>query len=246
MIYTISNQKGGAGKTTTAAALATGAARAGKKVLAIDLDPQSNLTYIAGGQAGPGSYDLVTGRAAAESVIQHTAQCDLIPGSLELAGADSTLTGRQRIHGLQDALQPVAARYDIIVIDTPPTLGTLLINALTAANKAVIPLRADILSLNGLYLLAQTIERTRQEYGGAEIAGILITQYRTRPLLSRDIAKTIRQQAAARQIPVFKTLIRDGIAIQEAQTMRRSIYDYAPHSKPAQDYTAFLRELDIT
>lgn len=247
MIITVSNQKGGTGKSTTAAALATGAAFKGKKALAIDLDPQSNLTFIMGGnQADAGAYELITGKLQPSQVIQHTAQGDVIAASISLAGADTLLTGNNRIFALREAIKPIVRRYDLIVIDTPPTLGTLLMNALAASDSVIIPLQADILSLQGLYHLQQTIKKIQTDFNKRlGISGILFTKHSGRTLIAREIVDTMTQKAAAMGIPVLKTTIREGVAVKEAQTMRSSLFEYAPKSKPAKDYLQLLDELNI-
>lgn len=247
MIITVSNQKGGTGKSTTAAAIATGAAYKGKKTLVIDLDPQSNLSFIMG--ANPldvGSYELITQKSTPAQLIQHTSQGDVIAGSLNLAGADTTLKGDARVYALKTAIKPLKSRYDVIVIDTPPTLGTLLINALAAADKVIIPLQADILSLQGLYQLTQTIRKAQSEYNkGLEIAGILFTRHSSRTLIAREIIETMEQKAAELNVPILKSTIRDGVAVREAQTLRQSLFEYAPKSNPAQDYLELLAEIGL-
>ena len=247
MIITVSNQKGGTGKSTTAAAIATGAAYKGKKALAIDLDPQSNLSFVMG--ANPldvGAYELMTQNATPAQLIQHTSQGDVIAGSLLLAAADTILKSDARIYALQRAIKPLKSRYDVIVIDTPPTLGTLLINALAASDKVIIPLQADILSLQGLYQLAQTIRKTQTDYNkGLEIAGILYTRHSSRTLIAREIIDTMGKKAAELNIPILKSTIRDGVAVREAQTLRQSLFEYAPKSKPARDYLDLLAELGL-
>ena len=247
MIITVSNQKGGTGKSTTAAAIATGAAYKGKKALAIDLDPQSNLSFVMG--ANPldvGAYELMTQNATPAQLIQHTSQGDVIAGSLLLAAADTILKGDARIYALKTAIKPLKSRYDVIVIDTPPTLGTLLINALTASDKVIIPLQADVLSLQGLYQLTQTIRKAQSEYNkGLELAGILFTRHNGRTIIAREIMETMEQKAAELNVPILNSTIRDGVAVREAQTLRQSLFEYAPKSKPAQDYLDLLAEIGL-
>ena len=247
MIITVSNQKGGTGKSTTAAAIATGAAYKGKKALAIDLDPQSNLSFVMG--ANPldvGAYELMTQNATPAQLIQHTSQGDVIAGSLLLAAADTILTGDARISALKTAIKPLKSRYDVIVIDTPPTLGTLLINALTASDKVIIPLQADVLSLQGLYQLTQTIRKAQSEYNkGLELAGILFTRHNGRTIISREIMETMKSKSAELNVPILNSTIRDGVAVREAQTLRQSLFEYAPKSKPAQDYFKLLAEIGL-
>ena len=247
MIITVSNQKGGTGKSTTAAAIATGAAYKGKKTLVIDLDPQSNLSFIMG--ANPldvGAYELMTQNATPAQLIQHTSQGDVIAGSLLLAAADTILKGDARIYALKTAIKPLKSRYDVIVIDTPPTLGTLLINALTASDKVIIPLQADVLSLQGLYQLTQTIRKAQSEYNkGLELAGILFTRHNGRTIISREIMETMKSKSAELNVPILNSTIRDGVAVREAQTLRQSLFEYAPKSKPAQDYFKLLAEIGL-
>lgn len=247
MIIAVANQKGGQGKTTTAQAIVTGAAQIGKKALAIDLDAQGNLTFSMGGNAADvGAYELITGKAAPEKTVQRTAQGDIITASLALASADTTLTGNARTEALKTAIRPLVRRYDVIVIDCPPALNTLLINALTAADKVIIPLTADMYSLQGLYLLAQTIRETRQKHNtGLEIGGVLFVKHNTRTVLARDLADVIKEKCNAMGVPVYNTVIREGIAVREAQTQRQSIFDYAPRSNPAKDYKRLIEEIGL-
>lgn len=247
MIIAVANQKGGQGKTTTAQAIVTGAAQIGKKALAIDLDAQGNLTFSMGGNAADvGAYELITGKAAPEKTVQRTAQGDIIAASLALASADTTLTGNARTEALKTAIRPLVRRYDVIVIDCPPALNTLLINALTAADKVIIPLTADMYSLQGLYLLAQTIRETRQKHNtGLEIGGVLFVKHNTRTVLARDLADVIKEKCDALGVHVYNTVIREGVAVREAQTQRQSIFDYAPRSNPAKDYKQLIEEIGL-
>lgn len=245
MIIAIANQKGGVGKSATAQAIATGALKAGKKTLAIDLDAQGNLTFSMGGNAADvGAYELLTGQATPGEIIQHTAQGDLIAASRGLAIADTTFNGKQRTEALKEAIRPVKKKYDLIVIDCPPSLNTLLLNALYAADGVIIPLTADIFALQGLYQLADTIKSVQQDNKGLEVLGVLFTMYSPRTVISRDLADTIREKCADLNIPVFKTTIRTGVAVREAETQRESIFDYAPRSNPAKDYKKLLEEIN--
>jgi chromosome partitioning protein len=247
LILTVANQKGGQSKSTTAQAIANGVTYRGRSALAIDLDPQGNLTFSMGGMAADvGAYELITGKARPLQTIQHTRQGDIITSSMALAGADTTFTGSTRITALQSAIKPLASRYDVIVIDTPPTLGTMLINALVASDRVIIPITADMYSLQGLYLLAQTIHEAQGKYNKRlQIGGVLFTRHSTRTILARDLADVITDKCNELQIPVYKTTIREGVAVREAQTQRMSLFEYAPKSKPAQDYLKFLDEIGL-
>lgn len=241
-ILTIANQKGGTAKSTTAAALAQAAASTGRKVLAIDLDPQGNLSYfLKADTSRAGSYDLLTGKPA-RSCIQGTAGgLDVIAASWNLSTLKSEQGSARR---LQKALQPVylLGLYDIAVIDTPPTAGELQYNALQAATDLIIPLQADVVGLQGLYQIADTAQQIQQSNPALHIAGIVITRKQGRSTLARQMQERIEAAAEARSIP-FMGCIREAVAIREAQTLQSSLYEYAPNSKPAQDYMQLLQTI---
>ena len=243
MIIAVANQKGGQCKTTTAQALATGSKG---KTLAIDLDPQSNLTFSMGGNsADVGVYELITGKTTAGQTIQHTKQGDIIAASASLALADTTFTGKERTDALKDAIKPLRSKYDHIIIDCPPTLNTLLLNALEAADVVIVPLTADMYALQGLYQLTQTIRTRQKSNKGLAIGGVLFVKHNTRTILARDLTDVITDKCRELDIPVYKTTIREGIAIREAQTQRESIFDYAPRSNPAKDYKQLIKEIGL-
>lgn len=240
-ILTIAVQKGGSGKTTTAAVLAQAAAHKNKKVLAIDLDPQGNLTLALGGDAlsGGNSYNLLTGGNAAAQV-QHTEQgIDVIPASWDLSTISSSTGSARR---LQAAIQPLTGSYDLIVIDTPPTAGELQYNALQAATGLVIPLQADIYNLQALYQIIDTAKQIQYSNQKLIIKGFLLTQHTDRSTISRQMGQTITEQAAAAGVP-FLGSVRAAIAVKEAAAMQQSLYKYAPNSKPAADYMAIYEKL---
>lgn len=247
-IISVANQKGGTAKTSTAHALATGAAYKGKRSLAIDFDPQGNLSFIMGADASrAGAYELMKQQAKAAQIVQYTSQGDIIPASLNLAAADIEFSGKPgRDFFLQAALEPLQDAYDVVVIDTPPTLGTLLVNALTASDEVIIPMNADILSLQGLYQLAETIDQVKSFCNkGLKVTGILLTRYSGRTVLARDIKETIEAKCAELGIPVLNTVIRDGVAVREAQTTQESLFAYAPNSNPAKDYLQLFDEINL-
>ena len=235
MIIAVAVQKGGTGKTATAATLAQAATHKGLKVLAIDLDPQGNLSYTLGArvtQDTGSSYKLLTG-APADQQIQATAQgIDLIPAEWAL----STITsGRGTARRLQEALEPIRARYDLIFIDTPPTAGILQYMAMQAADSLIIPLQADAYNLQSLYQITDTARQIQQSNPELQFAGLLLTQYDGRSLLARQMQTTIINKAQEMGVPYLGT-IRAGIAVKEAAAMQQSLYKYAPRSKPAADY----------
>ena len=243
MIISISNQKGGQGKSTTAQALINAAAYSGYSTLAIDLDPQANLTFSMGGDASrKGTADLLQGNA---DVIQLTQQGALISASTALATADTTLQGNSRIYALRDAIKRFKGKYDYIVLDCPPALNTLLINALAAADKVIIPMTADMYSLQGLTQLVTTIREVQGKYNkGLDVGGVLFVKHSTRTILARDLTEVIQGKCDALSIPIYDTTISEGVAVREAQTQRQSIIDYAPKSKPAKEYMQLFNEIE--
>lgn len=232
-IITTAAIKGGTGKTTTCAAIAQAARISGKRVLAIDLDPQSNLTLFLGADPGrPGSYQLLTGTPTAET-IQETAQgIDTISGSADLS---TIKTGTGSAKRLQKALEQVRESYDIIVIDTPPTMGELTFNALQASTGLIIPLETDGTSIQGLFQIVDIAEQMKRSNPGLKITGVAVTRYDGRPNINRQLKDMIAEQGQKAGAPLL-TAIRAGISIREAQAQQVSLYEYAPTSKPAADY----------
>ena len=240
MIYTIATQKGGTGKTTTAAVLAQAAAHKRKKALAIDLDPQGNLTYcLAADSAAPGSYELLHGADLAD-VIQTTPQnIDVIAASPDLQ-TETSDTGTAR--RLQTALEPIKDDYSIIIIDTPATAGELQYNALQAADRLLIPLEADAYNLQSLDQITEAAEQIQSSNPRLQIAGIVLTMYDKRPVINRQLREMLIKNAKAQGI-AFLGEIRKAIAVQEAAALQLSLFDYAPKSKPAADYLKIYAKL---
>lgn len=245
-VIAIASQKGGTGKTTTAAAISCWAAEHGRRTLAVDLDPQGSLTHILRGNGmAPGAYELMTGAAGASQVFQtNDGLPDLVSASLQLAGADAEFSAKPgRDFFLKRALEKESDRWDLAVIDTPPTLGTLLVNALTAADKVIIPLQADTFAVQAIYQLTETIDQVQQYCNrDLEIAGVLLTRYSGRTVLSRDLREDLEEKCAALHLRLLSP-ISEGIVVKEAQTMQQSLFAYAPKSKPAQEYSSIIEEM---
>lgn len=241
----IINQKGGVGKSTTALMLAAGLTLKGYSVLAIDLDAQSNLTYTTGAKTdGATALGVLTGEIKAGDAVQHTESGDIIPASKALAGADAFITDTGKEYRLKEALEPVAGQYDFIIVDTPPALGILTINALTACNSVIIPAQADIYSLQGIEQLAETMKPVKKYCNpDLTIEGILLTRYSSRSVLSREVAELAEQLAAKLGTKLFKSTIREAIAVKESQISQRSLYSYAPKAKVTEDYNRFIAEI---
>ena len=241
-VITIANQKGGVGKTTTAHALIDGLTQKGFKVLGIDLDGQCNLSLATGASTkGATALGVLTGELNAESAIQHTERADIIAASTKLTNADALIeTGEE----LKAALEPIAKSYDYCIIDTPPMLCSRTLSALIASNAVVIPARADLYSLQGIDELADTItgvQATRNK--GLKVAGILLTAYKSRTALHKEIIEPMTALADDLDSSLFKATIRDSVAVSEAPFMRTGLFTYAPRAKVTEDYKAFIEEL---
>ena len=240
MIAAVCNQKGGTGKSTTAAALAQAAAHRGRRVLAVDLDPQGNLSFFLAADVNrPGAFEVLDGHPAAEAIQATAGGLDVIPASWNLQTISS---GRGSARRLKAALEPIAGGYDLIIIDTPPTAGELQYNALMAATDLIIPLQADIVGLQGLYQMIDTAQQIRQSNPALTFTGYVLTRSGGRSTLARQMAAAIEAQAQQMGLP-FLMAIREAVAIREAQTLQRSLYEYAPRSKPAADYLELLDKL---
>jgi len=245
MILAIINQKGGVGKSTTAEALLYGLSLKGFSCLAIDLDAQGNLTYTTGARTdGATALGVLAGEVKAKDAIQQTISGDIIPASKALAGADAFIKETGKEYRLKEALEDIAGLYDYIIVDTPPALGILTINALTACDSVVIPAQADIYSLQGIEQLAETIKPVRKYTNPKlQIAGILLTRYSPRSILSREVAELAGQLAERLGTKLFTATIREAIAVKEAQISQRPLFEYAPTANVTEDYRAFINEL---
>lgn len=239
------NQKGGVGKSTTSNAIGAGLFQRGYKVLFIDLDAQGNLSYSMKCENKPlSSLEVLTGTATAREATLTTPQGDIIPASPALASADTIITDTGREYRLKEALEPLKEVYDYIIIDTPPALGTLTINALTACDSVIIPAQADIYSLQGIGQLNQTIQ-TVKRYCNSDltIKGIVITRYSPRAVLTRDMTDLLEDTAKQLNTKVFASRIRECIALKEAQASQTDIFTYNPRSNAGIDYKALLEEM---
>jgi chromosome partitioning protein len=188
--------------------------------------------------------DVLTKEAESSAAIYKGQRWDYMTSSPALAGADMILTQTGKEFRLKETLEPIRENYDYIIIDTPPALGILTINALTACDGVIIPAQADIYSLQGIGQLYGTIKMVRKYCNqNIRIMGILLTRYSPRSILSRDIAEMIVQTAAQLETGVYKTTIREAIAIKEAQARQQDIYSYSPKGKATADYESFVEEV---
>lgn len=243
-ILAITNQKGGVGKTTTALNLGVGLIRAGKRVLFVDVDPQCSLSYIMQGESsGTTVQELLLRRATAEQAIQTAPEGDLIAASPGLSTMDLMLNEMGKEYRMREALAAVSQRYDYVIIDSPPSLDVLTVNTLTAATQVIVPALADIFSLQGVGQLYSTIQAVKTYCNpNLRILGILLTRHTDRFILNRGMRELLEDTAKEIDSRVFRSSIREAVVLREAQAARQSIFSYAPKSKQAEDYQAFVEE----
>ena len=239
----ISLQKGGTGKSTTALALASTLGFMQKKTLLVDMDSQANVTYSSGIDNPEHTvFELLGGDCRMDEALLKCTYYDLLAGSAYLTNIEAAENVEPEL--LKNVLEPIKENYDFIIIDTPPALGNLSFNALVASDFVVIPTEARPFSLQGLDKLNDTIQTIRQKLNPAlKIAGILLVKYHNRTVLNRDIRSMVEEYAVKMQTTIFNTTIREGIAVPESQTVRVPLIDYAKNSNPNIDYKAFTTEL---
>ena len=246
-IYTLVNQKGGVGKTTTAVNLGAYLAKFGQRVLVVDLDPQANATSCLGvdkSTVSGGTYEaLLGGEAAPFILLNERLKLALLPSSPALAGAEVELVEElAREMRLKRALDPLIDRYDYILIDCPPSLGLLTINGLAAARDGVlVPVQCEYLALEGLGMLTQTIERVRLAlFPELKVRGVILTMFDSRTNLSSDVVTEVNRHFPGR---VFKAIVPRSVRLAEAPSYGLPIVAYAPSSNGAQAYEELAREL---
>ena len=247
IVITLANQKGGVSKTTTSSALASGLTNRGYKVLAIDLDPQSNFTLSCGLDVlsfEETIYNVFKGETTIDKVIVKTPLgYDLIPGGLSLAGADMEFTQLGREKMLTKSLSKIKDDYDYIICDNSPSLGIITANSLIASDYLIVPMAADIYSLQGLSQLSGFIQNV-YENGNPDlkIAGLLITKFNGRQNLSKAIMAQIESAAEQLGTKVFETHIRESVAIREVALLHGDIFKEAPKANATVDYNNFIDE----
>lgn len=241
-IISLLNHKGGVGKTTSVINIGAGLVELGKKVLLIDLDPQANLTLSLGVPRQPSSiYEAIRGES---ELVPFTVRenLDVIISTLDLSGAEMELineAGREFI--LKELFLPVRDKYDFIIIDCPPSLGLLTLNALTSSDLVYIPLQTEFLALQGLAKIKQVIQKVKVRLNrNLQIGGVIATMYDSRKVLNRDVVETIQKYFGEL---VFNTMIRDNVALAEAPAQRKDIFEYSRNSAGAEDYLNLAREI---
>ncbi|PYV42638.1 MAG: chromosome partitioning protein [Acidobacteria bacterium] len=240
MILAIANQKGGVGKTTTAINLAAAFAKKGKKTLLLDLDPQSNssITFLDIHSLQKTVFDvLMESGVGFRDIIQQTSllHLDVAPAKISLAKLESNLIGEfDAPFRLKDKLDAVRKDYDFVIIDTPPTLGLITVNALVACTHLLIPIQSSYFALEGTDDLLETVERVKARPNpDLKVLGVLITLHDKRTVLAKDIHKQIKNVFGPK---VFKTVISKNVRLEESPAYKESIFSFAPHSSGAVEY----------
>ena len=244
-IIALANQKGGVGKTTTSINLGAALAQDGQRVLLVDIDAQGNATSGSGidkSELALDSYDVIVDGAALRDVIVPTDNYDLLPATIQLSGAEIELaTQKQREYRLQKALMTVSDDYDFILIDNPPALGLLTVNAFTAADAILIPVQTEFYALEGLGQLLNTTELVRKQFNESlDIAGILLTMYDGRTNLAKQVSEEVRQYFGDK---VYHTVVPRSVRLSEAPSYGQAIIDFDPKSIGAQVYTELAQEV---
>jgi chromosome partitioning protein len=246
VVYAIANQKGGVGKTTTAVNVAACVARGGSQTLLVDLDPQCNATVALGGERDmhPSSYDCLTGEVSVAEAARPAGPDNLwlVPANQDLAGASVELPRLERSESrLRESLGPVRERFAVTVLDCPPSLGPVSVNALVCADRVIVPVQAEYLALEGLVQFLDTLGMIRREMNPAlEVSGLLITMHDERTRLAQEVERELREHFPEM---VFETVIPRSVRVAEAPSYGLPVTEHAPSSPASSAYRALTEEL---
>lgn len=246
-IISVSNVKGGVGKTSTAAILSAGLTQRGNNVLMIDSDPQTNLTMCFLPEPPDGTPSIyhvyADGKSLDEVKTPIKENLNLIIGDFELCNADMQFLKAGRLKMLRKAIKNIKSNYDFIVIDTPPNLGILSLNAFLVSDYIIVPMAADSFSLKGVRLLKQTLDEVTEETEkSVSVTGLLLTKYTNRTNVSKLLEKSINSAAELLDTKVFNSRIRQATVLQESQVAKVDLLEYAPKAPVTLDYQAFIDE----
>ena len=246
LVYAIANQKGGVGKTTTAVNMSACVARDGRQTLLVDLDAQCNATVALGFDRDrtPSSYDCLTGEVSVAEAARPAGPDNLwiVPANADLAGASVELPRMEGFETrLREGLGPVRERFSYTLLDCPPSLGPVAVNALVGADRVIVPVQAEYLALEGLVQFLDTMKLMRRELNpDLDLAGVVITMYDERTRLSHDVERELREHLPA---PVFRTVIPRSIRVAEAPSYGIPVGHHDPRSAGAEAYAAFAEEV---
>lgn len=241
-VISVVNQKGGTGKTTTTLNLSSALAKLGKKVLAIDMDSQGNLGYSLGVEAEESVVEVLENTKSLHEVAVEAEGFHLVPSDMRLVDVELSLGELKNRHQiLDDKIKETASAYDYVLIDCPPSLSILAVNALYASEYVIIPMLMEVLSLQGLDQIIQTMERINSGYGKEmQVLGILPVMVDKRRKLTTEVRDYIKENYDLR---IFESMIRNNVKASESPSFGKSVVEYAPSSNSAMDYKAFAKEI---
>ena len=244
-IISLVSRKGGAGKSTTAQAMAAGFTAKGYRVLSVDLDGQASLTHImAADYAGWNIFDVMRRACSIKDAVQHTDAGDIISANKSLDDVEINGDGRELL--LKQALQPLSADYDLIFLDTVAAFDIMTLNALAASTGVILPAQCDILSLNALQDSYDLIQSARENVNaGLKIYGVLLTRVNSRSKTAAQIADMFKQSAAAMNTRLFNSQIRESATVQRVQALQKNLLSFRPNGNAARNYQALINELDV-